>query len=115
MKVKVTRTVLGPEGAHPSLIHAMLVVDRVWRKVTGRHARITGLAEEGHSEGSLHYGILGDTRCRATDIGANDLTPEERMEINADLHRRLPSGEFDIVWEKLGTAEAHCHLEVDVK
>ena len=115
MKVKNARTVLGPEGAHPSLIHAFGVTDRVWRKVTGRHPLITGLAEEGHSEGSRHYGILGDSRCRAFDVRASDLTPEMRMEIDAELHRRLGANEFDVVWEALGTANSHLHLEVDSK
>ena len=113
MKTKVTRTVLGPEGMHPSAIHAALVVDRVWRRVTGKHPIVTGLAEEGHSEGSLHYGIPGDTRCRAFDIRAADLTPEERLEVDAELGRRLGANEFDLVWEALGTPNAHLHVEVD--
>ena len=115
MKIKNARTVLGPEGAHPSLIHALIVTDRVWRKVTGKHPRITGLAEEGHSEGSRHYGIPGDTRCRAFDVGASDLTPEQRVEIDAELHRRLGANEFDLPWEDLGSANAHLHIEVDPK
>ena len=115
MKVKNARTVLGPAGAHPSLVHALGVVDRVWRKVTGKHPIITGLAEEGHSEGSRHYGILGDPRCMAFDVRCVDLTPEERVEIDAELHRRLGANEFDIVWEALGTANAHLHLEADPK
>ena len=115
MKVKNTRTALGVEGAHPSLAHAMGVVDRVWRKVTGRHPIVTGLAEEGHSETSRHYGIPGDSRCRALDVRAVDLTPEERVEIDAELHRRLGANEFDVVWEALGTVNSHLHLEVDAK
>ena len=115
MKVKNARTVLGPEGAHPSLRHAHLVIDRIWRKVTGTHPLVTGLAEEGHSEGSLHYGIPGDSRCRAIDYRASDLTPEARIEIDAEAHRRLGANEFDIVWEALGTANSHLHLEVDSK
>ena len=115
MKIKNARTTLGVEGAHPSLIHALLVVDRVWRKVTGKHPIVTGLAEEGHSEASKHYGIPGDTRCRAFDVRATDLTPEERVEIDAELHRRLGANEFDLPWEHLGTVNAHLHLEVDPK
>ena len=115
MKVKNARTVLGVEGAHPSLAHAMGVVDRVWRKVTGKHPIVTGLAEEGHSETSRHYGVPGDTRCRAFDIRAVDLTPEDRLEIDAELHRRLGANEFDVVWEALGTVNSHLHLEVDTK
>jgi len=115
MKVKNARTVLGPFGAHPSLLHALGVTDRVWRKVTGKHMIVTGLAEEGHSEGSRHYGVPGDARCRAFDVRAADLTPEARLEIDAELHRRLGANEFDVVWEALGTVNAHLHLEVDAK
>lgn len=115
MKIKNARTALGPAGAHPSMLHALDVTDRVWRRATGKHPIITGLAEEGHSEGSRHYGVPGDARCRAFDVRCADLTPEERVEIDAELARRLGANEFDIVWEALGTANAHLHVEADPK
>lgn len=117
LKVKDARTVLGPEGAHPAIIYAHLVVDRVWRSVTGRHARVTGLAEEGHSHASLHYGVVGDSRCRAIDYDADAeaLSEDERLRVNKELLRRLPDAEFDVIWESLGTPKAHLHVEWDAK
>lgn len=113
MKTKASSTV----GVlfHHSILHAAEVVDRTWRRVTGAHAVVTGLGEEGHSETSLHYGVVGDIRTRAMDFRARDLTPEERHEIDAELHRRLGEGEFDIVWERLDTPTPHLHVEVDPK
>ena len=92
MKVKNERTV----GVifHHSMLHGLEVVDRTWRKVTGTHARVTGLGEEGHSEGSLHYGVSGDIRTRAFDVDADDppLTLQMRSEILRELRIRLPRG-----------------------
>jgi hypothetical protein len=115
VKIKDSKTALGPAGAHPSIIHAIDVVDRVWWRVTGRQMRVTGLAEEGHSEASLHYGVQGDPRCRAFDVGAGDTTPEERAKITSELLSRLGDFEYDFVWEGLGTQNAHLHIEFDPK
>ena len=109
MKIKVERTVGLP--IHPAVHHAMNVVDRVWRKVTGDHPIVTGISEEGHSKGSRHYGILGDIRCRAFDIRSSELTQEEQTKISAELNVRLAAGrEYDLVWERL-----HLHIEYDPK
>lgn len=115
MKIKDARTTLGPAGAHPAIIHAADVVDRVWRRVTGHHARIVGLAEEGHSEGSRHYGTPSDPRCMAVDFDADEVaaTAEQRAKIAAELLTRLGDLEYDFVWETLGTPRAHLHLEWD--
>lgn len=113
MKIKNARTTLGPSGAHPAMIYALDVVDRVWRRHTNLHARVTGLAEEGHSERSLHYGLVGDARCRAFDIDASDLTEAQRKAIDAEVRTRLSDLEFDFVWERLETEEAHLHVEFD--
>lgn len=105
MKVKVSSTV--PLTLHPACEHALNVVDRVWFRVTGEHPIVTGLQEEGHSQNSLHYGILGDVRCRAFDIRVRNLTEEEKEEIDSELNLRLGGGfEFDIVWEP-----SHMHCE----
>lgn len=113
MKIKASATVV--VSMHPSALHAMEVVDRVWRKIVGRHARITGLGEEGHSEGSLHYGIPGDIRTRAFDVDADEeaLPTHLRDEVDAELRRRLPRGEFDIILEASGTPNVHYHIETD--
>jgi len=101
---------------HPSIHHAANVIDRVWRKHTGRHARVTGLGEEGHSERSLHYGVLGDIRVRAIDIDADDshVNASQVAAIDAELRQRLGT-EYDIVWEHMGTQLAHLHVEYDPK
>lgn len=130
MKIKNLRTV-GPGPIHPAIHHAMNVVDRVWRKHTGTHARITGLGEEGHSEGSRHYGIEGDIRLRAFDVDADDEhlvpgadVPEEtratlartaQHAIDKELRKRLGEFEYDLVWKDLGEITAHLHLEYDPK
>jgi hypothetical protein len=114
MILKDTKTVsLGP--MHPSLHHALNVIDRVWREHTGNQARITGLGEEGHSRGSLHYGVPGDIRLRAADVDADEqhLPAAKRPALDAELRKRLGVGEFDLVWEGLGTPYAHLHIEVD--
>jgi hypothetical protein len=115
MKTKAANTV----GViyHHSTLHAMEVMNRVWFDVTGHHARITGLGEEGHSATSLHYGTKDDIRCRAFDVDADKehCTKIERIKINNQLKKRLGSGEFDIVWEHLNSTLAHLHIEVDPK
>lgn len=131
-KVKNARTVpFGPPT--PGIHHAANVVDRVWRKHTGQQPRITGIQEEGHSEGSRHYGLPGDIRWRAFDVDADldHILPPEllgrdpswraskaaaiRSRIESELKERLGSGEFDLVWEGVGTPGAHLHVEEDPK
>ena len=114
MQVKATRTVSGPW--HPSIHHAANVIDRVWRALCGKHPRVTGLGEEGHSERSKHYGELGDVRIRAIDIDA-DFTaiPEDLVDaVDRALRERLGI-DYDIVWERMGTPHAHLHIEYDPK
>lgn len=110
MKIKVDRTVGGPW--HPAIEHAADIIDRVWRAHTGKQARVTGLGEEGHSESSLHYGIPGDIRLRAIDVDADEqhCTAAQRIKIHNDLLRRLGT-EFDVIWEAMGTPNAHLHVE----
>ena len=114
MKIKNARTVGGPW--HPAIHHAANVIDRVWRAVTGRHPRCTGLGEEGHSERSRHYGTPGDIRLRAIDIDADaeQLDAGQQATIDAELRARLGT-DYDILWEAMGTANAHLHVEYDVK
>lgn len=115
MKVKQERTV----GViyHHSTLHAMEVVDRVWRKLVGQHARITGLGEEGHSEGSRHYGRPGDIRTMAFDVDADiqHLPVHLRHVVHEELQRRLGEDEYDLVWEGMDSVHAHLHVEVDPK
>ena len=115
MKIKDSKTILGPAGAHPAIIYAMDVVDRIIRRRTGRQMRVTGLSEEGHSEGSRHYGIIGDPRCYAFDFDADDatMTAAQRVQIEGDIIKRLSVEDFDFLWEALGTPSAHGHLEFD--
>lgn len=115
MKIKDAKTTLGPEGAHPAILYAMDVVDRIIRRRTGRHMRVTGLAEEGHSEKSRHYGIPGDARCRAFDFDADEteMNAAQRAKIRDDIEYRLCVEDFDFVWEGLGTSAAHGHVEFD--
>lgn len=128
MKIKNSRTVA--VELHPSIHHVLNVVDRVWRHETDSQPRVTGLGEEGHSEGSRHYGLEGDIRIRAVDIDADDnrlcpaadvsldlrphLARATRERIDTELRARLGT-EFDIVWEGIGTISAHCHIEYDPK
>ena len=96
---------------HPSLHHALNVVDRVWRKHTGTQPVCTGLGEVGHSEKSRHYGLAGDIRTRAADIRSRDLIQTQQTAIDMDLRERLGAPkEFDILWEA-----THLHIEVDPK
>lgn len=110
MKIKAERTVGGPW--HPSIEHAAGVIDRVWRAVVGQHPRVTGLGEEGHSERSLHYGLPGDIRVRAIDIDADSgrINADQQRRVDEELRRRLGT-EYDIVWEQMGTVNAHLHVE----
>lgn len=114
MKIKAERTVSGPW--HPSIEHAADIIDRVWRAATGRHARVTGLGEEGHSERSLHYGIPGDIRLRAIDVDADaeQIDTRQQAKVDSELRRRLGI-EYDIVWEQMGTPNAHLHVEFQPK
>lgn len=121
MKVKVTRT--AGLGLHPSLEHALLVIDWVWFEETGEHAILTGWGEEGHSEGSRHYGVrllhagkvFSDLRSHAADI-RDTLTDPQRTRIDQKLRRRLGELEYDLVWErKKDGARSHLHVEVDRK
>ena len=124
MKTKQTKTVPSPVGNHPSLDHAIHVVARVWIQKTGRHPIVTGLAEEGHSDGSRHYGfhfvgsrgkVYADPRGYAVDF-RDDLADAERDAVDAELELRLGRGEFDRVWEKKSDGSAsHLHIEVDPK
>lgn len=124
MIVKDSKTV-PLAGVTPAIHHAMNVVDRVWRTHTGQQARVTGLQEEGHSGGSRHYGLPGDVRCRAFDVDADDehLThattrlnaAQVRTAILEELRRRLGQGEYDIMFELIGTPGAHLHIEEDPK
>lgn len=115
--VKNSRTVLGPSGAHPAIQHADDVVSYVIMKHTGKHARVTGLAEEGHSFRSLHAGLEVDRRCRAIDYDADEdhIPASKRDDIHQELMLRLPESEYDIVWEAIGTARAHLHIEFQRK
>lgn len=108
MKYKL-ETSVGP--LHPSLLHALDVVDFVWRKFLNRHPVCTGLAEPGHSERSRHYGLKGDVRCRAADFRIRDLNESEILLVDKELRKRLSvPHEYDMVWEEL-----HLHIEVDRK
>lgn len=123
MKTKVSRTVAG-FGVHPSIHHAALVIDRVWWMLFQRHPIVTGLGEEGHSEGSRHYGyrvqtaagkLYSEVRCMAIDI-RDDLSEVERERADAELRQRLGEGEYDLVWETKGDGTpSHLHVEVDPK
>ena len=109
MKVKLKNTV--GLTLHPAIEYAMGVVNRVWFAETSTHPVLTGLQEEGHSKGSLHYGILDDIRCRAFDVRIHQLTARQEWGINLSLEKRLAAGlEFDIVWES-----THLHIEFDPK
>lgn len=115
MKIKAANTTLGPHGAHPAILFAMEVVDWSIRRHTGRHMRVTGLAEEGHSEKSRHYGTPSDPRCQAFDFDADDqaMTAMQRALIEKDIITMLPDIFFDFLWEGLGTPKAHGHVEWD--
>ena len=114
MKIKNARTVGGPW--HPAIHHAANVIDRVWRAVTGQHPRCTGLGEEGHSERSKHYGLPGDIRLQAIDIDADGerVNDAQVAVIDAELRARLGT-DYDILWEAMGTVNAHLHVEYDPK
>ena len=95
---------------HPAILYAADVCDRVVRSIAGLQPIFTGGQEEGHSEKSLHYGIPGDTRCRALDIRISGFNPTQLKMIVGALQARLPALEFDVVLEP-----DHIHLEYDPK
>ena len=99
---------------HHSTLHAMEVVNRVWWAEVGQHARVTGLAEEGHSEGSKHYGLKTDIRCMAFDVDADEehLPPNKQAVVNREIRRRLGANEYNILWESMRTVNAHLHISV---
>jgi len=68
---------------------------------------ITSASDSTHKKESLHYGLKGDSRCRAVDLRIKNLTnPQETAK---ELKRRL-GPDFDIVLEA-----DHIHLEYDPK
>lgn len=108
MIIKDSATVVGK--LHPAIEHAMNVVDRVWRRVVNTQPVCTGLQEEGHSLGSLHYGISGDMRCRAFDIRTRSLNRVLSNTLKTELEMRLGVLEYDIIWEP-----NHLHIEYQPK
>lgn len=109
MIIKATRTTV--VALHPAIEHAMNVVTRVWAQYTDSQPICTGLQEEGHSNGSRHYGVTGDVRCRAFDIRIAGLTDTQRLNIENALKSRLAHGlEFDVLWKS-----NHLHIEYDPK
>ena len=109
MILKVSDTVSA--RLHPAIEYAMDVLDRVWRRVVNSQPVITGLQEEGLSIGSLHYGIAGDSRCRAFDIRTRNLSRANIRTLKTELELRLAhSLEFDVVWES-----NHLHIEFQPK
>ena len=94
---------------HPSVLHAMSVVEVFWRYAFGRQATVTSGRDGTHSANSLHYGTSDDVRERAFDVRTYDLTPEQ-LDI---ARRRIPSllgAAYDVVFES-----THLHIEVDLK
>jgi hypothetical protein len=82
---------------------------------------VTGLQEDGHSEGSLHYGAgLGDLRCRAGDLRIPSrrkvsLGDTEVKQVVSKL-RELLGPSFDVVLEKNSRGYlSHIHIEADFK
>ena len=93
---------------HPSVLHAMDVVDAFWRQTFGTHAVVTSLGDSNHSEGSLHYGVPGDVRTRAFDLRTRDLDGAQKAMVRYAL-RRLLGEAYDVILET-----THLHIEFDI-
>ena len=94
---------------HPSIAHALDVIDAYWWKKFGTHVVVTSLGDGTHSEGSLHYGVRGDVRCRALDFRIRHLEGAVRAQVRLDL-RGLLGSVYDVVLES-----DHGHIEFDPK
>lgn len=92
---------------HPSILHALDIIDFTWRDIAKRQATVTSLNDSVHSPDSLHYGKPGDARCRAVDIRINDIDRPTLDRCVANL--KLMLGEaFDVILE-----DDHLHVEYD--
>lgn len=92
---------------HPALLFAFEAVDRVFRRHIGRDAVLTAAQEDAHGEGSLHFGVEGDPRCRAADFSFDGVPDNKKIAISSELRRRLGE-DFDVVVEA-----DHFHVEYD--
>lgn len=94
---------------HPSILHAMEVVNAYWWKEFGEHATVTSIHDKTHSFESFHYGTRDDIRTRAFDVRTRDLGGDAKAKMRNDL-RRLLGTIFDVVLES-----DHLHIELDMK
>lgn len=105
MKVKAGVVAFAP---HPSILHAMEVVDLYWWKTFGEHATVTSIRDSEHSLNSFHYGTRADFREQGFDVRTRDLGGAQKAQARVDLQRLLGSV-FDVVLET-----DHLHFERDV-
>lgn len=100
-----TKTSLSFIELHPAIRYALDVVSYV----AGRDYRpvITSAQDSTHAARSLHYGRVGDVRCRAIDVRMP--LPRYIERLVKELGRRL-GPDFDIVPET-----DHLHIEYDPK
>jgi|SRR3990167_181501 len=87
---------------HPAIRYVCDVISLVAREPV-----ITSASDSIHKKGSLHYGIKGDSRCRAIDLRTKNLSNTE--EVVKELKRRL-GPDFDVVLEI-----DHLHIEYQPK
>lgn len=92
---------------HPAMIFAAEQVWIVWNLITGRDPVFTGGQEDAHSDGSRHFGLYPDPRCRAFDVADDYLNHDQKEEAISELRKRL-GNQFDILWEL-----DHLHVEYD--
>lgn len=94
---------------HPAILHALNIVDLVWRKVFAKQATVTSGSEGRHSATSYHYGAPGDVRERGVDIRTFDLVPDRIPDALTMLGDYLGEA-YDVILEG-----NHIHIEYDVR
>ena len=94
---------------HPSILHAMELVDLYWRKKFGDHATVTSIRDSAHAFTSFHYGTPTDFREQGFDVRTRDLAPGDAKLARLALKALLGEA-FDVVLEA-----DHLHIERDVK
>lgn len=93
-------------GVDEMIVYASRVAEGVYQRIANVPVVITSLRDGVHSPGSKHYlGKAVDWRIHTVPVSLRGLLIRE-------LQKALPFP-FQILHEKIGTADEHCHAELD--
>lgn len=95
---------------HPAIKHALDVVSEVWAAVPGAgRPVVTSFQDSRHSATSLHYGKVGDVRCRALDLRTwPTVIPSDMLQPTVEVLQEHLGPDYDVVLET-----DHIHVEYD--